>query len=79
MNDILARVLSWLPYNPDLLGFSITDLYMLAMIRRGGIGWDRFGNDFPSMTPHDKDAVLVDFVKRKCMSGGFAASVDPGI
>ena len=79
LNDILARVLSWRPYNPDLLGFSITDFYMLAMIRSGGIGWDRFGDDFPSMTPHDKDAVLVDFVKRKCVSGSSVASVDPGI
>ena len=31
------------------------------------------------MTPDDKDALLVDFVKRKCMSGDFVASVGIGI
>ena len=68
VEDISARILSRHPCDPDLLGFGLTDFYALAMIRRGGFGWGRFGSGFSSMTPDGKDEVLVDFIRRNVRS-----------
>ena len=75
VEDILARVLSRHPYQPDLLGFDISGLYALAMIRRGDVDWDRLGSGVSSMTPDCRESFFVDFVRRACNRG---AEVGPG-
>ena len=73
MEDALARVLSRNPHTPDLLSFDVKDLYSLVMLRRGNVDWNILASNVSEMTPDDRDAFFVDFVKRRCQQGGGVA------
>lgn len=69
MEDGLARVLSRRPHTPDLLGFVLNEFCIFLMLRRGDIDWNELRSNVSKMTPDDRDAFFVDFVKRRRQQG----------
>ena len=74
VEDILARILSRHPCNPDLLGFGVHEFYMLLKCRRGQFPFNMLGSNVSGMTPDDRDAFFVDFVKRTRQQGSVVAT-----